>query len=66
VKKNKHPKSEETKKKMSIAQKNKIVSEETKEKLRKINLGKIISEETKKKMSLKQKGIPRKGVFKKL
>lgn len=56
--------SEETKQKMSEAQKGeknhgfgKHLSEETKAKLSKANKGKIISEETRKKMSERQKGV---------
>lgn len=58
--------SEETKKKMSKAQKGRKVSDECKEKLRQINLGKKHSEETKKKLSeiSKQAWIKRKEEIK--
>lgn len=53
------PKSEETKIKMSKAQKGKQVSEETREKIRQANLGKVYSEDLKKKMSEVRKGKPK-------
>ena len=58
--------SEETKKKMSEAQKGRKVSDECKEKLRQINLGKKHSEETKKKLSeiSKQAWVKRKEEMK--
>ena len=48
--------SDETKLKMSISKKGRIVSEETREKLRQANLGKIISPEYRKKLSEANKG----------
>lgn len=48
--------SDETKLKMSIAKKGRIVSEETREKLRRANLGKTISAEYRKKLSDANKG----------
>ena len=53
------PKSEETKAKMSRAQKGKRVSSETREKLRQANLGKVYSDDLKKKMSEVRKGKPK-------
>ena len=49
-------KSDETKKRMSVAKKGRIVSQETREKLRQANLGKTISPEYRKKLSDANKG----------
>lgn len=54
--------SEETKKKMSLAQKGKIISQETKDKLKKALTGRIVSKETREKISKTSKG--RIGVWK--
>jgi len=51
--------SEETKKKISEAFKNRVFSEEHKERIRQSKLGKKASEESKKKMSEARKGKPR-------
>ena len=51
-----HKQSEESRKKLSIAGKGKVISEETREKLRNANLGKIVTEETRKKISKSSKG----------
>ena len=51
-----HKQSEESRKKLSIAGKGKVISEETREKLRNANLGKIVTEETRKKLSTAGKG----------
>ena len=49
-------KSDETKERMSIAKKGRIVSQETREKLRQANLGKTISPEYRRKLSEANKG----------
>jgi len=51
-----HKQSEESRKKLSIAGKGKVISEEHRKKLRDANVGKIVTEETRKKLSTAGKG----------
>lgn len=57
--------SEETRKKMSLAQKGRTFSAETIELMRKVRLGKRPSEETRRKMSISHTGLKRTEEFKK-
>ena len=51
-----HKQSEESRKKLSIAGKGKIISEEHRKKLRDANIGKLVTEKTRKKLSTAGKG----------
>lgn len=56
--------SEETRRKMSLAQSGRVLSYEHKQKLSKSHSGKILSEETKRKISITLKGIKRSNEYK--